>query len=85
VDRNYQWEIEGHIVRLLGEGQYRRFHCDCQPFSAPTHLSGTAYCRHTQIISSRLAGHPIKPDPVKATATILKFAPRLRALQQRLR
>jgi len=74
--KNYEFEIEGHVVRLSGQGPFRRWFCDCYTFSAPTHLSGVAYCRHTQIISSRLAGHQMKLDSPKHTPTVLKFTPR---------
>jgi hypothetical protein len=80
---NYRFEIESHTVRLLGEGPFRRWFCDCQEFSGCGREVPYAWCRHIQTISNRLAGHPMRPDPVKHTATILKFAPKLRALQGR--
>jgi hypothetical protein len=80
---DYQIECEGHAVRLMGEGPFRRWFCDCREFSGCGREVPYAWCRHIQIISSRLAGNPMKPDPVKPMATILSFAPKLRALQGR--
>jgi hypothetical protein len=85
MEKNYMFELEGHTVSLLGEGPFRRWFCKCAEYRAVTNKSGYAFCRHTQIISSRIAAHPIKVDPVKPTATILKFSPRLRQLQAKRR
>ena len=82
---DYKFDCEGHVVRLLGEGPFRHWSCDCAEYRAPTTNSGYAFCRHTQRISSRLAGLGMKLNPVKSTATILKFSPKLRALQEKRR
>ncbi|HKE46249.1 MAG TPA: hypothetical protein VKB41_17060 [Steroidobacteraceae bacterium] len=81
--KNYEFHCEGHTVRLLGEGPFRRWFCDCAEYAAPMTRSGYAFCRHTQIISSQLSGHPFLPGAPKHTATILKFSPRIRALAGR--
>jgi hypothetical protein len=80
---DYEFQCEGHRVRLMGEGPFRRWFCDCAAYGARTRMSGIAHCRHTQIISGRLAGHEIKSNPVRPTATIIQFAPKLRALKER--
>ena len=82
---DYEFVCDRHRVRLMGEGPFRRWFCDCAEYGARTHMSGVAYCRHTQIISSRLSGRDLQLDPVRATATIIQFAPKLRALQERRR
>jgi len=80
---HYEFQCEGLCVRLMGEGPFRRWFCDCAAYSARTRMSGIAHCRLTQIISGRLAGHEMKVDPVKPAATIIQFAPKLRALQDK--
>jgi hypothetical protein len=72
------FEIEGEVVWLVANDSNRRFVCTCRDYHKPTCLAPYGTCRHTVMISSRLAGEPVNPPPAR-TATVLEFRRRERA------
>jgi len=70
------YECEGYYVRVLGDGMSARFVCDCREYHTPTRYTAYNSCRHVIIVSSRLAGHPVKLGPPKRIAKVLEFRKR---------